>query len=141
MSRPGKFEQLPLWPAERVCRLLTDLDEAKLNEPWVVEAEPGAWVVGHWSLIPKLGADGWWFPHWWCGPGTRRWRGSDGDIPGDAARFPTISAAAEALAGDEAAAYRYPGVSPAAVSDPLRGQSITSASVGEYKDRDQPRER
>jgi hypothetical protein len=108
VSRAAQFEQLKLWPAERVCGLLTDLDEAKLYEPWVVEAEPGAWVVGHWSLIPKPSADGWWFPHWWCGPGTRTWRGTDGDIPADAARFPTISAAAEALAADEAAAGRYP---------------------------------
>jgi hypothetical protein len=96
--------QLRLWPAPRIGGLTTDPDEAALGEPFLYQAGPGVWPVGHWSLIPKLGYDGWWFAHWWCGPGTRRWPGTDSELPDDAAR-PLARAVGFITAGPEREAY------------------------------------
>jgi hypothetical protein len=55
--------------------LLTDPDQAGHWEPFTYEAEPGVWPVAKWELTPKLATNGWWFPHWWLGPGSRWWQG------------------------------------------------------------------
>jgi hypothetical protein len=68
-----------------------------LDEPWLLQ-DGGQFVVGRWSLTPKLATDGWWFAHFWDGPGSRIWRGSLGGVPEEAARF--------AAAGDAEAAYK-----------------------------------
>ena len=109
MSQPAGKEtdsgQLAFWPgaavARRVRGLLTSGDHAVLCEPFLFEAEPAVWVVAQWKLTPKLATDGWWFPHWWNGAGSRRWTGTGGDIPEEATRFPAAAAAAEALAVEQ----------------------------------------
>ena len=80
----------------------TDPDKAALDEPFAFEEAPGVWLAGRWDLIPKLGpTEGWWFPFWWEGPGTRCWRHAGDRAPESAARFPSPAAVA-ALAADEA---------------------------------------
>jgi hypothetical protein len=100
--------QLEFWPArqvaERVGGLITGPDHAELWEAFTCDAGPGVWLVAQWVLTPKQETNGWWFTHWWEGPGTRTWRGTaDGYPPASAARFPTAAVAAETLALDEIA--------------------------------------
>jgi hypothetical protein len=98
-------DQLAFWPAEAVAPrtrgLLISGDHADLQEPFLFEPVPGVWVAAQWKLTPKLATDGWWFPHWWNGPRSRRWTGTDGDVPEEAARFPTAAAAVRDLAIDQ----------------------------------------
>ena len=83
--------------------LLTDPDQAGLWEPFTYEAEPGVWLVAKWELTAKLATNGWWFSHWWLGPGSRWWQGAAGnDLPPEsAARFPSAEAAAAAGQGGQ----------------------------------------
>lgn len=101
-------EQLGLWPPARIGGLIASPGDAGLDEPFTYAAGPGVWLVARWSLSPKQGpAEGWSFPCWWDGPGTRTWRASSlalhvpHEPPAEAARFPSAQAAAQALACDE----------------------------------------
>ena len=79
----------------------TGPDQAAPGEPFAFAEAPGAWLAGKWDLLPKLGpTEGWWFPFWWEGPGTRCWRNAGDRPPESAARFPSPGAAA--LGADEA---------------------------------------
>jgi hypothetical protein len=99
--------QLKLWPAECVGGLVADPDEAGLGEPFTYAARPGVWLVAKWSLCPKQGpTEGWWFPCWWEGPGTRTWQATSLELhvphePPASARFPSAQVAAAALARDD----------------------------------------
>ena len=67
----------------------TSPDQAAPGEPFGFAAAPGAWLAGKWELIPKLGpAEGWWFPFWWEGPGTRCWRNGGPQASGARATCP-----------------------------------------------------
>jgi hypothetical protein len=92
-------ESVPVPGTARVT-LPSDPDTASLNEPFAFEVTPGSWCVVKWLLTPKMDTSGWWFPHWWCGPGSRTWTGTAGERPAMAARFPSVEAASKALAGD-----------------------------------------
>jgi hypothetical protein len=54
-----------------------------------------------WDLTPKLATNGWWFAHWWNGPGSKRWTATpDGVPPASAAWFRDLASAVAALEAD-----------------------------------------
>ena len=67
----------------------TDPEKGAPGEPFAFELEPGVWLLGKWELILKLGpTEGWWFPFWWEGPGTRCWRNAGPQASGARATCP-----------------------------------------------------